>query len=830
MRRKSAKKTVFLFLVLIIVFIHVTPPAYALKKEGRTVKIAYPIQKGLTDLDEYNDYIGYTYEYLQEIAQYTGWNYEFVKVEGNINTSAKKLMKMVESGEVDLMGAMIYDDDFGKIYNYSSHSYGVADTVLQVLYDDTKDIFIDPQTTQTLKVAVIRNNNKMIKDLEEYCKRNLITLQYVYCDSEKGQIQAMQDGSAEAMLNSSINYIENVKTIAKFSPKPFYFITGKGDNNDLIKELDKAISNIDQTDPYFSTSLHEKYFVQPNYNLSMTKSESEYIKKVDILKVGVLNNQPPFQYKDSENGELKGISVDLLKYISSKTGFHFNMIEAKTQKQLDQMIKSGEVDIVAGMTYSYELAQKQNVSMTQEYISSQYTMMLNGNVNKDTIKGKRLAMIKNSTYRGDFIGNVVRYDTIDECIQAVNNGEADYTYVNEYSAQYYINLPKFNNIKMIPQTYENHKVCFGIIKPINKELLGILNKSISGIPVEDMQAIIYKNTTYKPDFSLSYFINRNPVQTILVISGILLSIIIALALGIYQRVKMNKKTSLELEKHLRVYGLMNDYFIEYDYKKNTLMFSVPPTNENEQPKLITYDYSKVNKSESSTRQRAEFLNVIKSQEDGIKEAYLFFIDEEFHWLRFAIETVYEDTGLPAYTIGKINIIDNEKKEKDILLEKAQRDSLTHIFNAETSMQMVKQSLYKLRVDEKGAIFLLDVDHFKSINDTYGHLRGDKVLKAVADILSENFEREDIVGRPGGDEFIVYMKKIQNIDEIIEKCLQLNEKVQCIYLDENRYITVSIGVAVAFCNQEYDELYQKADKALYCAKEKGRNRFEIANFE
>ncbi len=86
----------------------------AIANDNRTIRIAYPIQKGLTEIDEQGNYYGYTYEYLLEIAQYTGWNYEFVQVPGDINESITKLMKMLENGEIDIMGGTLYNESLQK--------------------------------------------------------------------------------------------------------------------------------------------------------------------------------------------------------------------------------------------------------------------------------------------------------------------------------------------------------------------------------------------------------------------------------------------------------------------------------------------------------------------------------------------------------------------------------------------------------------------------------------------------------------------------------------------------------------------------------------------
>lgn len=157
----------------------------AIGNDNRTIRVAYPIQKGLTEIDEQGNYFGYTYEYLLEIAQYTGWNYEFVQVPGDINESITKLMKMLENGEIDIMGGMLYNEPMQKIYNYAGNNYGVANTVLQALYENTDiDNIMSSQDVKKIRIAVIENSDTRLKELDEYCKMNLMSPELVYCKTK----------------------------------------------------------------------------------------------------------------------------------------------------------------------------------------------------------------------------------------------------------------------------------------------------------------------------------------------------------------------------------------------------------------------------------------------------------------------------------------------------------------------------------------------------------------------------------------------------------------------------------------------------------------------
>ncbi|MBC8569231.1 transporter substrate-binding domain-containing protein [Zongyangia hominis] len=241
----------FSLLLAMVMLASLCVTADAKQEKGRVVRVGYPIQWGLTEIDEDGNYRGYTYEYLQEIAQYTGWTYEFVQVPGDTDQSLGTLMDMLDKGEIDLMGGTLYSQALAETYNYSAFSYGTVDTVLQVLHDDPRDIVIDSQSNQKIRIAIIETSKMRRQELEEYCKLNLIEPEYILCKSGEEQLHALKSGRADALLNTSLNLFPGVRTIAKFSPKPFYFIMSKNNGQGLMQELNSAISSIEQADPYF---------------------------------------------------------------------------------------------------------------------------------------------------------------------------------------------------------------------------------------------------------------------------------------------------------------------------------------------------------------------------------------------------------------------------------------------------------------------------------------------------------------------------------------------------------------------------------------------------
>ena len=160
---------------------------------------------------------------------------------------------------------------------------------------------------------------------------------------------------------------------------------------------------------------------------------------------------------------------------------------------------------------------------------------------------------------------------------------------------------------------------------------------------------------------------------------------------------------------------------------------------------------------------------------------------------------------------------------------ASYDFLTKIFNRKTYFE-ISEEIFELskRQNEPFSILLIDIDHFKRINDTYGHLIGDEVLKFVSSNISKLLRKSDILGRYGGEEFIVTLPntKLDNAKTIAEK---INK-----YIYDNHYVnetynlqlSVSVGIAQIKKETNLTDLIHKADEALYKAKNYGRNRVVV----
>lgn len=161
---------------------------------------------------------------------------------------------------------------------------------------------------------------------------------------------------------------------------------------------------------------------------------------------------------------------------------------------------------------------------------------------------------------------------------------------------------------------------------------------------------------------------------------------------------------------------------------------------------------------------------------------------------------------------------------------ATHDALTGIYNRGGGQSEIRELLAS---NVSGTFILLDIDNFKHVNDTYGHEMGDEALKAVANILSANFRKVDVVMRMGGDEFIVYAVGMVDVHFVEDKMSHVKEAMHTIILDKNSgdHVSISAGCIINLGSyHDYDSLYTSADKLLYHTKQHGKDGFTITDRE
>ena len=200
---------------------------------------------------------------------------------------------------------------------------------------------------------------------------------------------------------------------------------------------------------------------------------------------------------------------------------------------------------------------------------------------------------------------------------------------------------------------------------------------------------------------------------------------------------------------------------------------------------------------------------------------------EYSWYKMESVSIKDANNIPCRFVGKITDIDEQKRKLQYLQSQAERDLLTGIFNHVSTKSKINDYLLFDGHNGAHALFILDIDNFKTLNDTHGHYAGDTALAAVAKCLVSTFRVTDIVGRLGGDEFIVFMKDANNAEYVSSRADDICRAIRALDAAGDGSIRLTCSVGAAFYSahgKNYDELYKSADAALYSAKERGKDGY------
>jgi diguanylate cyclase (GGDEF)-like protein len=177
----------------------------------------------------------------------------------------------------------------------------------------------------------------------------------------------------------------------------------------------------------------------------------------------------------------------------------------------------------------------------------------------------------------------------------------------------------------------------------------------------------------------------------------------------------------------------------------------------------------------------------------------------------------------------IIIADNAETGEAYYVTPSARDSATGLMNKKAMMEYIISRLHRKK-DQAKWLIVLDIDNFKGVNDRYGHLFGDQVIQMVADTISEIFAIKGVCGRFGGDEFVIFVEQECSEEDLRSRLKTIAKHLAVAFADDpvhNIKVTLSIGIT---CypkdGQDYQELFSKADKSLYIAKDKGKSRYII----
>ena len=302
----------------------------------------------------------------------------------------------------------------------------------------------------------------------------------------------------------------------------------------------------------------------------------------------------------------------------------------------------------------------------------------------------------------------------------------------------------------------------------------------------------------------------------LVILALFMLIIGVIIHGLLALRRANKRLKLRTQKYEALSVVSNEIFYEFDLASEELQ-------------VVTKCWE-CQEHFSTCEEYMDAINVLKEKLKDFDPASPYLkikyklANGQLKCLNSINTVINDEDGQPKAIIGKLVDNSQEAAELEQLLIKAQIDGLTNLYNAETTKEFITERINSRPSTELDILILIDCDNFKTVNDTYGHLRGNQLLNKLGELMIKQYRRTDILGRIGGDEFAIYMKAVPSITFAKEKTQILINSIKEEPVFEKA--SISAGLATVKSVDTYDSVFQKADQALYKAKNSGKSRIVV----
>ena len=698
------KKYICIFLSILI-FLTGFSPIESFARDGKKViKVGFYPMNNYQECDENGNYSGYYVDYLREISQYTGWEYEFIQM----NYSA--CLKSLNDRNIDLVCGVDYSSFRTSTMDFSALPAITTHYELYTMADNDALYYNGFSDFNNMKIGVLASCNQL-EALADFAETYNFSFEKVYFGNTSKLEDALEDGTVDAIYATNVSHPEEKKVIASLPSFPLYFVTFKG--NPIMKDLDYAQSAIMDVNPDFEHDLYYTYRKDTqNERCEFTREELDYIASNPETTVTYDPTNAPIEYYNQKTQTCSGISREVLKLVEEYTGLHFIYVQSDNFTDALSKIQNGDVDILTAMSHDYQWASDNHAFLTTPYINTSIVVIRN-QTNKEQ-KRNIVALPRNFYFSttivndpGNHFDDVLYYDSIDECFQAVASGTADCTYVNNYIANYLLSQMQYRTLTSTPISAMSEDISFALSDQCDPRLLSIINKGLACIPSVKMDNIVLQNSIYEEDPSLITLIFAYPRISIPIILAVSITLL-ALLLGIL--LIHNRKTR------------------------------------------------------------------------------------------------------------EIKIISDT-------------DALTGLYNRRATEEQIAR---QMETDGRNPacvrpLISIDLDKFKQVNDTYGHLEGDALLIAVADTIRISVRNSDIVGRIGGDEFIVYLGNVTDKKDAEAVADKLCTVIRDLSTRKPEWSEISASIGISFADHaeiKMEELYIAADKAMYFSKGNGRNQYQI----
>ena len=446
--------------------------------EQKTVKIGYyeahDFQEGADDSAAKS---GYSYEYIQKVASYTGWRYQYVYGEW------KDLYEKLKTGEIDLMAGISYDDD--RVNSMLFPEYEMINETFYI-YKDTDDTTIKFGNIDSYagkNIGVVNNDKRMMTALEDWAKEKQADIQIQYYDSLESCAADFNQKNIDAFVSADnvASSYTGISPVEKIGKEAYYLCVAK-DREDLLDELNRALSIITEQDTLDVDELHKKYSAESSVTIFLSEKEQDWLAEHDTVTVGYSNDYLPYCDTDKD-GKATGLVSDLIPdmFDALPDDYEPDIIYRgyNSQNEMVEALKNGDVDMIFPVSseawYAEQEGYQESTNVVTSPIDLAYREPYTDKVTTKIAVNKNNQLQYYYTVQNYPDAEIIQYDSIEECIKALKSGEVGSTILSARRANYLVGAEKKLNVLPLENTEER---CIGVAFG-NTALLQIINHGLS---------------------------------------------------------------------------------------------------------------------------------------------------------------------------------------------------------------------------------------------------------------------------------------------------------------------------------------------------------------
>lgn len=350
----------------------------------------------------------------------------------------------------------------------------------------------------------------------------------------------------EVISNVSLDPISGTRIIERFAPRPYYFAS---EDEDLLKEVDEAISIIKQVQPSLPDVLFDKYFRNTRYVFAPTQQQKDYLKSMDTLEVLCVERDAPYVYQ--KEGKPAGMMVEILNSFAEETGVSINYTFCQSRDEAEQKLKEESYDLMIGLSFDSEYCARLGFVRSKSIMESNlaYLHRSENSSHKTVAIEKGMESLVDTTE----FQEVIKCDNIVQCMEAVTNGRADYAVGDRSALEYYM-YDTYSTLVTGLISGSAQNICIAIARESNLQFIRLVNDYIYSLSDLQKTTFLEEGNMHLYKTSLRGYVRMHPIQTMLLFSGLTAFIVVACSMMFHAK-RMHKKIRVASEYLL---SLIND--------------------------------------------------------------------------------------------------------------------------------------------------------------------------------------------------------------------------------------------------------------------------------